>query len=262
MTGNFYCIPDRCAKVVYREYLPPVVRWRYEGEDWQEIENADDYQLQQDWYGGQNPNIQYRYKYGRASANSGGFLGWAISYADQPAQVVLPIQKVRLIIGSTDYGVYEHWAFRRVGSGNPPPDGSRNRRYLVQVFDATRQWKLWLNTISTGHKVFGFEPADGSSEENPGGGNCIFTVFFDGVIVHEETRAECPEVEKLDCRLSDEYKEITLEKLPFLERVEVRNQDISTFFLPPLDTPFTEVNSLPEHSLNIYRTIQGKRILF
>ncbi len=34
--GNFHCIPESCGRVVYREYLPPVVRWRYPGEKWQE----------------------------------------------------------------------------------------------------------------------------------------------------------------------------------------------------------------------------------
>ena len=41
--GNFHRISSSCARVVWREYLPPVVRWRYDfGEEWQEIE-ADDY---------------------------------------------------------------------------------------------------------------------------------------------------------------------------------------------------------------------------
>jgi hypothetical protein len=44
--GNWHCVPSSCAEVVYQEYLPPVVRWRYPGENWQEIE-ADDYSLAQ-----------------------------------------------------------------------------------------------------------------------------------------------------------------------------------------------------------------------
>lgn len=39
--GNFHCIPSSCARVVWREYLPPTIRWRYPGEDWQEIEGDD-----------------------------------------------------------------------------------------------------------------------------------------------------------------------------------------------------------------------------
>ena len=45
--GNWHCIPSSCAEVVYQEYLPPVVRWRYPDEDWQEIK-ADNFTLSQD----------------------------------------------------------------------------------------------------------------------------------------------------------------------------------------------------------------------
>lgn len=55
--GNWHCIPSSCARVVYYEYLPPVVRWRYEGENWNEIE-ADDYAIEQ--LPGQCEGINYR----------------------------------------------------------------------------------------------------------------------------------------------------------------------------------------------------------
>ena len=51
--GNFHCIPSTCARVVWREYLSPVVRWRYPGEEWKEIE-ADDYQIDD-----QKPQFDY-----------------------------------------------------------------------------------------------------------------------------------------------------------------------------------------------------------
>ena len=44
--GNWHCIPSSCATVSYCEYLSPVVRWRYPGEEWQEIE-GDDYLVSQ-----------------------------------------------------------------------------------------------------------------------------------------------------------------------------------------------------------------------
>lgn len=31
----FYCLPNSCGVVRYREYLPPQIRYRYENEDWQ-----------------------------------------------------------------------------------------------------------------------------------------------------------------------------------------------------------------------------------
>ena len=42
--GTFHCIPQGCGRVLYQEYLPPKVRWRYPGEDWQEIE-GDNYEV-------------------------------------------------------------------------------------------------------------------------------------------------------------------------------------------------------------------------
>ncbi|HEY9772117.1 MAG TPA: hypothetical protein V6C71_27035 [Coleofasciculaceae cyanobacterium] len=42
--GNWHCIPSGCAEVVYQEYLPPSVRWRYGSEPWQEID-GDDYSI-------------------------------------------------------------------------------------------------------------------------------------------------------------------------------------------------------------------------
>lgn len=54
--GNFHCISSGCGRVQFREYLPPVVRWRYEDEDWNEIE-ADDYKLEKEV--GKCPSVEY-----------------------------------------------------------------------------------------------------------------------------------------------------------------------------------------------------------
>jgi hypothetical protein len=39
--GNFHCVPSGCARLVYREYLPPVIRYRYPGEDWIYVDGDD-----------------------------------------------------------------------------------------------------------------------------------------------------------------------------------------------------------------------------
>ena len=59
--GNFHCVTSNCARVVYREYLPPVVRWRYEGEDWNEVD-GDDYTID-DKQTGQCEGAFYRMVY-------------------------------------------------------------------------------------------------------------------------------------------------------------------------------------------------------
>ncbi len=68
--GLFHCIESSCARVEYQEYLPPVVRWRYPGEEWQEIE-ADDYsietietELELDAYYYWEAQVIWQYRYG------------------------------------------------------------------------------------------------------------------------------------------------------------------------------------------------------
>ncbi|MDJ0593349.1 MAG: hypothetical protein QNJ72_25745 [Pleurocapsa sp. MO_226.B13] len=271
MTGNFYCVPSSCAKVVYREYLPPVVRYRYEGEDWQEIE-GDDYAIEQESNGGQCEGTYYLrascsielWTWTNFSFRSLGVVYPSVDTRSTGAQIVGPVTSVEFISSppcpkkdsnqtTCTYGGRVMYAVVNDALGqkllrallwtDAPFEGG--------VLSLSKTNFLRRDTIA--NENYEFELTSG--EPDLCGENCNFTVFFDGVVVHEETRAKCPEVEQFDCRLSDEIKQIKIQKLPFLERVEVRNQDISTFFLPPLDTPFTEVNSLPEHSLNIYRTV-------
>jgi hypothetical protein len=87
-------------------------------------------------------------------------------------------------------------------------------------------------------------------------GGCTLKIYKNQQIVYEETRDICPEVEELPCRLSDEIKEIKIEKAAYLERIEVRNQTINVGYAqsPLIEVPFLEIDSLPENCLNIYKT--------
>ncbi|MEO0011711.1 MAG: hypothetical protein RLZZ535_100 [Cyanobacteriota bacterium] len=63
--GNWHCVPSSCAEVVYQEYLPPTIRWRYGNEAWQEIQGALNYSTQvitPNFTGGQSPNVIYNVK--------------------------------------------------------------------------------------------------------------------------------------------------------------------------------------------------------
>ena len=256
--GNWHCVTSDCAKLVYREYKPPSVRWRYSpSESWQEIIGADNYELEQNWYGGQNPSVSYQVKYGRAAISNGTFVGWSIFYAELPAGTTVPIKGMRLLINNVDYGIYEHWGFNWGGSPNPPPNGTRRRTYTGQFLDATDTWRTYFNGSSQGHKIYGFVPADGSVEENPGGANCTFTVYKNGQIVHQETINSCPEVEQLDCHLSDKYKEITIDKFPYLERVEVVDYAYDVKFGLLIDSNnyglLLQKGKIPDQCLNIYK---------
>ncbi|MBW4535514.1 MAG: hypothetical protein KME09_16380 [Pleurocapsa minor HA4230-MV1] len=251
--GNWHCVSSSCAEVVYQQYEPPRIRWRYPGEVWKEIIGTDYLIKKQNWYGGQNPNIQYQLKYGQAITSSSGFFGWSIYYSNQSTLITPPISNVRLNIAGNLTEVLEHWAFRSIGSGNPPPDGNRNRSYSVDVVDASNEWKRWLTiTSSSGLKVYGFEPANGSIEENAGSNNCTFTVYKNDTIVYQETREFCPEVEKIPCKLSDVRHSIKIEKLPFLEKVEVVPYQYSVYRAPGIPAPIVQADQIPAECLNIY----------
>ncbi|MDJ0595989.1 MAG: hypothetical protein QNJ72_39410 [Pleurocapsa sp. MO_226.B13] len=253
MTGNFYCVPSSCAKIVYREYLPPVVRWRYEGEDWQEIIGADSYTTEKergkcDTEYNASGKFEAAYKFRNPDACR-GLWDW-YSNPNNP----IPGK----IIGWTEI-VFDdfnsRWAIIfETSAGNQGTYTNINdlifRTEITNVTNCNQSgskgWKGGYFSIDE------IERVDGLPDDC---GDCIFKVFQEETVVYEEKREKCPEVENLPLRLSDEYKEITIEKLAYLQRVEVRNQDISTFFLPPLDTPFTSVESLPENCLNIYLTV-------
>ena len=91
---NFHCIPESCVKVVlvYREYKPPVVRWRYsESEPWQEID-GDNYAIDEQKGQCDKP---YLVK-GRSARN-------ALFYCDtgNPSQ--------------TDTSLFSNWSFQTTG---------------------------------------------------------------------------------------------------------------------------------------------------
>ncbi len=54
--------------------------------------------------------------------------------------------------------------------------------------------------------------------------------------------------------MSDEVKRFTIDKVPYTERIEVRDQSIDTVFVQPGNIPFIETTALPEECLNVYNT--------
>ena len=81
---------------------------------------------------------------------------------------------------------------------------------------------------------------------------CEFKVFKNGQIVHQETRAVCPEVEKIPCKLSDVRHSIEIKKLPYLEKVEVVPYAYSAYKLPGVPAPIVQADQIPAECLNIY----------
>jgi hypothetical protein len=224
--GNWHCVPSGCAEVVYKEYLPPSVRWKYPGEAWQEIIGANNYSVE---------NIVPNFTGGQCEKEYHVYCKWD---------------------GQRKVGVYLLGKIVSIKCYVEPAAFHLNRYFKIEA-------KNDKNQTVTNHNIGGVPSSAASSEIVPALGiddcgnkpsKCIFKVFKNGNIVHEETRSICPEVQQLPCRLSDVIKTIDIEKLPYLERVEVRNQSIEPIYLPPANVPLLDVKSLPSECLNIYNT--------
>lgn len=217
--GNFHCVTSNCATVVYRKYLPPVIRWRYEGEKWNEIE-GDDYSINRKV--GQCP-VRYDVKY-------------IVYYNRQPFQ-----RRVTGIFGRIQRFLLKPNGFYVIQGLSNKPDAGYHR------------------LIDGGGYYDDFEILSLTRQDNQPDncGDCFFSITKNGDIVHQVTRDRCPEVEKIPCRLSDEYKNIEIEKLPYLERIEVVDYayDVRLGLLIDSDNYglLLAKKKIPNDCLNIYK---------
>ncbi len=226
--GNFHCIPSSCAEVVYREYLSPSLRYRYPDQPWEYVEGANNYTLEEDcpvasfvvefWYDTFNGNTFVSNRYYRVPGN---FYGKPI--------------RVREIEDGSPYYMHIYLYFF-----NALTNQNEYRRYLINTSPTSQYYVTDYNIIYDETVVC----------------NCIFKAYKDDELLLTRGTTECPEVEELPCRLSEERKVIKIDKLAYLQRVEVRNQAISTVVLPPpINAPFIQVRDLPTECLNIYNTL-------
>lgn len=221
--GNFHCIPNGCGRVVYREYLPPQIRYRY-GEDWQYVD-GDDYAIEES-LGGQRPGVRYTVKIYINKTNEApktytvyvtGAVGNIIYIRDRPWESFWTYYYVRLETNSgTGLHPVDHISFRGGNSPITPPGDNIFR--IVDIFP----------------------------KDKP---ECTFTIYKNNQIVHQEVRDRCPEVEKLNCRLSDEIKVIKIDKLPWLERIEVVPYGYQNLGLNVYQA------IIPDECLNIYKNL-------
>lgn len=215
--GNWHCIPSSCAEVVYQEYLPPVIRWRYSGETWQEI-NGDSYSLEQEkgkcfksyqvtvsWV------IKRCYQDFIISQNTdtrtitGQIIGVDLRIFNNTAAVLVDYKRANGVIAQQVY----FSTTRKIKETNCSTNSINNQ---------TRPYLDDVNKVLSSYSITNIQTVDGSPDNCA---PCIFKVFKQGQIVYQETRSVCPEVEKLPCRLSSNIKRIEINKLPFLERIEV-----------------------------------------
>ena len=78
---------------------------------------------------------------------------------------------------------------------------------------------------------------------------CFFSVYRGREIVHTEVRDNCPQVEQLPCRLSDVINEIKIEKIPYLQRLEVVDFFYQNFGLNVYQ------RKIPDECWNVYRNL-------
>ena len=245
MTTFFHCIPEGCGQVFYRPYLAPVVRWRYPGEDWQEIE-GDDYTIEQlpaQCCGSWDITVEY-YVPGCNGART---------YSGART-VRIPYGKYRRLEYQLDN------PFVRTNIAVIYWDCRQNKEKTLFIWSSTGKSSVIPNCgdpaaihnqVDSTYQVTDVNRVD-EAEENCN--KCSLVIYKKQQIVHSEVKSECPEVEVSSCRLSDVVKEIKIEKEAYLQRIEVRNQSIGVTYLPGFGTPVLDVNQLPQECLNIYNT--------
>jgi hypothetical protein len=119
---------------------------------------------------------------------------------------------------------------------------------LFYVTDNTGTERLLVNTSGRGFAFikFGVDP---SYVQNCSPNQCQFKVFKNGQTIYNETRSTCPEVQKISCTLSEQNKAVKVNKLPYLERVEVVPYAYLNFGLNVFQA------AIPSNCLNIYNNL-------
>ena len=253
--SNYKCISSDCARVVWREYLPAVVRWRYSGEEWQEIE-ADDYQVKT-----QPGQCNTKYFIEAEATYQGSNVG-NLFVCGETMRIVSKRQFDGNIISVDKIENPENRAFGFAVVW-------KNRSGIIESFNVgvngykigrtggfgTIVWNdecRFVNYNSGGKNIRNVQikRVDGK-EDNCG--DCEFIVYKNGEIVHQETRDDCPEVEQLPCRLSDRTHIVQIDKTPYLSAIEVTQLDNDAIRIKGVPFPLKGVGKAPDECWNIYR---------
>jgi hypothetical protein len=227
--GNWHCISSSCATVHYREYLGGKIRWRYGSEAWQEIV-GDDYTIVtkfSDFKGGQCPEERY--------------------------QAYCSIGNQRLV------GTQLNGKITSIECYKFPGNFYLNRTYYIRLTNHLGQQSSFSLITANYEGNFSKEliplyKLPGCKDEDLK--ECTFKVFKNGQVVYTETRAVCPEVQKIPCQLSTIEKQIEIEKIPYLDRVEVVDYAYDVRLSLLVDSSnygfLVEKKPIPSQCLNIY----------
>ncbi len=232
---NFHCIPEECGRVVYREYLPPVVRWRYPGEQWQEIE-GDDYSINE------------------LPAQCCGSWDITVYFSVPGCNRALDYSGTRTV--RIPYGTYRRIEYQTLNSFVRTNiaviywDCWQNKEKSVSVWSSTGKSSVIPNCgdplaihdqPGSTYQLVNAVRVDAGQENCT---ECTFIIYKNQGIVYSTKREDCPEVEKLSCRLSDVVKEIKVNKIAYYQAIEIADFARDTLFTVPI----------PRNCLNIYIT--------
>ena len=239
--GNFHCITSTCGEVRYKRYEKNGgIRYRYPGGDWVTVD-GDDYEVSMSDDDGTcqhpdiKPNVGFEITFNKW--NGGTFRDSLVGeFGSKFDGISFSGSVIRATFSGGNSGVFVHEKNYQFGEGirevNNVRQGYRNRNGSNVDMNQSYNRDFYCQ----------------SREE------CNFTVFKNGEIIHQETRPECPEVEQSNnngCRKSDRVEIVKVEKEAYLQRIEVRNQDIQAYGIGGL---LIDASPLPGQCLNIYRT--------
>ena len=251
--GKHHCILSGCAEVRYQpyEYIGGV-RYRYPGQDWVTVD-GDDFELDDNRLGQCEETyyvIEYKYNVLGIFATAPSSQYYVRQKGVGIAVIIDPISEE---IDTADSGqTYTY------------PDGSTktvNRRIAAVKYKVRYPDGSIYEGVQALDNGFGASAAPGTIttkisrlDGKPDDcGDCTFTIFKEGVVVRQQTRDDCPEVEILEsdegsnCQLSDRTKIVKIDKFPLIERIDVVDHAYQNIGRSVQKAP------IPDNCLNIYK---------
>lgn len=257
--GIFNCISEGCVEVRWKPYrVTGGLKYRYEGENWIKID-GDNYELINNTtirnlriINFDIDRVVYKYNNGRVTYVGTHTINVYINFVNDKSTAFLPV----LPYNDETFVLGSHTVAKRMGilhRATVRPD-------LEPDFGFVHTSKAFTN--SRGDNRYGLLPSTARNyayrdkvEISTG---CTFKVYKQGRVIHEETRADCPEVEtvKGECELSDRTEVVQINKLPYLQRVDVVPYAFQNALGLLTQNDYGNLvvqDSIPNECLNIYK---------
>ena len=251
--GLFHCVGSGCTEVRYQPYKKVGgIKYRYSNEDWIIID-GDNWTINNSGIECQSRQI-FSIVYGhvviKESGNRTMFDGLAslsgAGLGEQFQGFILNRTEILTEIASVNGKIYT--VSTPLNQFFTPDSTTYFESVNLERIDYYFAYLREDGSIKSSFKL-NFENGIPSWLEDSCAEKCRFTVYKDKQIIYQESRIDCPEVEKIDgeCELGDRTKVIQIEKLPFLERV-----DVVPWAYQNLGANVNR-RDIPDNCLNIYK---------